>query len=240
MSGRPRSRMTRSGFCSSSSSAVLPFGRVENLVALRGKAHAQQLADRRLVVDDQDLQRRGAHAAVSSFFAAAGIGSRMVNTAPLRSVRFAAVDRAVHRLDEAARDGEPEAGAGAHLVALGDAMELVEDALEIGGRNAVAFVEDLQLRRSPPSRQPWMRMVDPSGAYFAALSRMLNSACSNRTASTSSIGRSAAIIELDAVAGEDLAGAPQRAADDLAEVVRRGVGRRARRIRAWSCRGGWR
>jgi len=30
-------------------------------------------------------------------------------------------------------------------------------------------------------------------------------------------------VELDAVVGENLAGAPQRAADDLAEIVRGGV-----------------
>ena len=37
-----------------------------------------------------------------------------------------------------------------------------------------------------------MRMSVPAGAYFAALSRMLKIACSNSTASTSTIGRSAA------------------------------------------------
>ena len=47
----------------------LAVGRVENVVALGGEPHAQQLADRRLVVDDQDLERCGAHAAVSSCLA---------------------------------------------------------------------------------------------------------------------------------------------------------------------------
>jgi hypothetical protein len=51
----------------------------------------------------------------------------------------------VHRLEEAAGDGKAEPGARPHPVALGDAMELVEDALEVGGRDALAFVEDAQL-----------------------------------------------------------------------------------------------
>ncbi len=43
-------------------------------------------------------------------------------------------------------------------------------------------------------------MVVPGGAYFAALSSRLNSTCSNSTASISSIGRSAARLDLDPVA----------------------------------------
>src|SRR5712675_1804105 len=62
----------------------------EHVVALRAQPHPQQFSDRRLVVDDQNLDWSGGHAAVSSASRAAGIGSRMVNTAPLRSVRLAA------------------------------------------------------------------------------------------------------------------------------------------------------
>ena len=68
------------------------------------------------------------------------------------------------------------------------------------------------------------RIVVPAGAYFAALSSRLNSTCSNSTASSASIGRSGRELHLDLVLRQDLAGAPQRAADDLADVVRRGVG----------------
>ena len=73
----------------------------------------------------------------------------MVNTAPLPVGAVGRRDRAVHGLDEAARDREPEAGAGAHLVALLRAVELVEDAAPVGRRNAVALVEDLQRDRIP-------------------------------------------------------------------------------------------
>ena len=68
----------------------LAVGGFQDLVALGAQAHPQQLADRRLVVDDQDLDRRGVHAAVSSASDAAGIGRRMVRMAPLRSLRLVA------------------------------------------------------------------------------------------------------------------------------------------------------
>src|SRR5262249_25337449 len=69
----------------------LSVRRLEHLIALRAEPHTQELADRRLVVDYQDPQRRRVHAALSSFWPAAGTGSEIVNAAPARSVRFAAV-----------------------------------------------------------------------------------------------------------------------------------------------------
>ena len=77
---------------------------------------------------------------------------------------------------------------------------------------------------APASRQPRMRMVVSGGAYLAALSSRLNSTCSSSTASTDTIGRSAATSSIHGVLGQDLAGAPQRAADDLAHVVRCRIG----------------
>ena len=114
----------------------LAVGGFEDLVALRAQPHPQQFADRRLIVDHQDLDRGGTHAAVSSASDAAGIGSRMVSTAPLRSRAVGGRDRAMHRLDEAARDRKAEAGAGADVIALLRAIELVEDALQFRRRNA--------------------------------------------------------------------------------------------------------
>src|SRR4051794_19558234 len=69
---------------------VPAIGSLEHVVALRAQPQPQQFADRRLVVNDQDSYWRGVHAAVSSACVPAGIGSRMVNTAPLRSARLAA------------------------------------------------------------------------------------------------------------------------------------------------------
>ena len=68
----------------------LAVGGFDDLVALRGQPHAQQFANRRLVVDDQHAERGGAHAAASRRCRSRGIGSLIVNIAPLRSVRFAA------------------------------------------------------------------------------------------------------------------------------------------------------
>src|SRR5262249_45965422 len=63
---------------------------IEDVVALGGEDEAQELADARLVVAHQHLERGCAAAAVSSLGAAAGLGNRAVNTAPLRSARLAA------------------------------------------------------------------------------------------------------------------------------------------------------
>ena len=69
----------------------LAVRRIQHLVALGGEPHAQELADGRLVVDDQDLQGARAHAAASANSADCVTGRVIVNAAPLRSVRFAAV-----------------------------------------------------------------------------------------------------------------------------------------------------
>src|SRR5207244_3621798 len=69
----------------------LAVRRFQDFVALRAQPHAQQLTDRRLVVDHQNLERCRAHAAVSNRSTAGGIGSLIANTAPLRSLRFAAL-----------------------------------------------------------------------------------------------------------------------------------------------------
>ena len=71
---------------------------------------------------------------------------------------------------------------------------------------------DLQTTTAPPSRlRADIRTRAAGGAYFAALSSRLNSTCSNSTAiepQQRQIGRD---IDLDAVAGQHLAGALQRA-----------------------------
>ena len=67
----------------------LAVGGFEDFIALRAQSHPQQLSDRGFVVDDQDLDGGSVHAAVSSILIR-GIGSRIVMTAPLRSVRLPA------------------------------------------------------------------------------------------------------------------------------------------------------
>ena len=124
----------------------LAVRRFEDLIAVRAQAHAQQFADRRLVIDDQDTERGGAHAAASRRCNWSGIGSVMVNTAPLRSGRLAAVIVPCMASTKPRRDREAEPGAGAHVIGLLHAVELVEDAFQVALRNAVALVEDLQDR----------------------------------------------------------------------------------------------
>ena len=60
-------------------------------VALASQADAQQLADRRFVVDDQNLDARICHVSSSRLGISVGTGILIVKTAPERSVLFAAV-----------------------------------------------------------------------------------------------------------------------------------------------------
>ena len=152
----------------------------------------------------------------------------MVKTAPRRSVRFAAVTVPCIASTKPRAIGKAEAGAGAHAVALLTRWNLSKMRSRSPGGMPSPSSRICNWTKFA-SRQPWRRMVDPSGAYLAALSRMLNSACSNSTASTSSIGRSAATSTSTRWRARIFAGAPQRGADDLAEIARRGVeGERAR------------
>ena len=104
------------------------------------------------------------------------------------------------------------------------AIELVEDVLEVLGRDAVAFVQHLQADRIADRASSGCGWWCRSGAYLAALSSRLNSTCSNSTASSSSIGRSAASSSSTWCRARILLARSQRAADDLAEIVQRGVG----------------
>src|SRR6266436_5183735 len=63
----------------------LAVGSLQNFIALRCQPHAQELADRALVIDHKDLGRSGTHAAVSRRWDCGGTGSLIVNTAPVRS-----------------------------------------------------------------------------------------------------------------------------------------------------------
>ena len=105
----PRSRMTRRGFLASSSSAAFAVGRIENVVAVRGETHPQQLANWRLVVDDQNPS--GAVVMRQPHLARDG-GERFRQTdrehGPASVAAVGGGDGAVHGLDEAARDGQAQ------------------------------------------------------------------------------------------------------------------------------------
>src|SRR6185437_11435790 len=57
-------------------------------------------------------------------------------------------DRSAHRLDEAAANGQPEAGTGAMGVAGLSPVELVEDMLQVAGGNARPFIFDRDAHQS--------------------------------------------------------------------------------------------
>ena len=75
-------------------------------------------------------------------------GSAMVKTAPVPVGAIGRRDRAAHGFDEAAADGEAEAGSGSHAVALPHAVELLEDVFEVAQRDPLPFIEHLDAHRA--------------------------------------------------------------------------------------------
>ena len=147
--GRPRSSTTRStGLRRRQSSAGSPSSASITLIALRRQAGAQEAPDRRLVVDDQDAQRSGRRSCGLRARAAVrrqrqGDGE---NRAASDRVRLAAVIVPPMASTKPRQMARPRPGAGALPVGGLHAVEFVEDALEIVGRNA------RRLRRRPASR----------------------------------------------------------------------------------------
>src|SRR5262245_1929056 len=170
----------------------LAVGGLENLVALRAEPHAQQFANRRLVVDHEGLEGRSAHWPRSSGLVSVGSGSGRVQTAPARSVRFAATMAppiASTKPREIARPRPVPARTWSPFCARWNLSKMCSSS--DGGMPSPSSIT---CRCTAPwSRQPSIRTVVPAGAYFAALSRRLNSTCSNSTASSATMGKSLAI-----------------------------------------------
>ena len=117
-------------------------------MALRDQAGPEEAPDRGLVVDHQHAQRRaGGHQERlrrSMGRSWRGTGRVKGEDCPLPVRPIAGGDGAAHGLDEAAADGEPQAGARPASVGGMDAIELVEDTIEIGGGNPLALIDDLE------------------------------------------------------------------------------------------------
>ena len=194
-----------------SASSPFPASRIRYRCAAR---LVREPPDRRLVVDDQDERASAVIAAASSptrVPAGAGKVDGERRAGPVGC--GCRPDGAAECLDEAAADGQSQAGPGPLAVALAP-VELVENALQLGCRNARALVRTSSVTAS--SCRPTIAIVEPAGAYFAALSSRLTNTCSNSTGSSTSIGKSAA-SRLDAVLVE-MRAPLQRGADRLADV----------------------
>ena len=125
----------------------LAVRRLQDVVALRAQAHAQQFADGRLVIDHENLERGRAHAAVSSCLVAGGTGNLIVKTAPGRSGRFAAVIVPCMASTKPREIARPSPVPARTRSPFSRPIELVEDVLEVSGRYAVAFVQHLETDR---------------------------------------------------------------------------------------------
>src|SRR5690348_6889990 len=144
MSGRPRSRITRSGFsCAATSSAPLP-----SAASTTRKPCAARLVrrNRRIGGSSSAIRTQGALAMRARRCDGFGLGGRQSDGKD-RAAVFAAIgsdDGAAHRLDETAADSKTETGAGPLTVLGVNTIEFVEDALLLALRNARPFVLDAQ------------------------------------------------------------------------------------------------
>ena len=71
-----------------------------------------------------------------------GHGDDEDGTLPVRTI--GGDERAAHRLDEAARDGKPKAGARLNLILFIGAMKLLEDTIDLLGGDPPALVGNFQ------------------------------------------------------------------------------------------------
>ena len=116
--------------------------------------------------------------------ASAATGRVMVNTAPERSDRFPprSCPPWPRRTPARSRDQAPFRHARDRLSA---PDRICRRPAPDPRQGYPALIHDLKADRTVRIVQPWMWIVVPAGAYFAALSRRLNRTCSNSTASTS-------------------------------------------------------
>ena len=200
-----------------------------------------EAADRRLVVDDEDADWRARvmrlPARSRALRPATGRRDREDGARPVGAV--AGRDRAAHaprrsrgRWPARARS-RPAAG---RPCGRGRTCRRCARGPRAGCR---ALVQHLKHDASP-SRQPCMRMVEPARRVFRGVVEQVESTCSNSTGSSASIGRSAARSTSTRCCGRILLGPLEALPTISPRSIERQVGLRARRIRAASCRAGWR
>ena len=235
--------MTRSGGAAARCARrVAAVRRLDDLVALGAEAGAQQPADRRLVVDDEDADGAGASCR-GVLGAAVGRGRQGDGEDGARSGRPGCRRRSCRPWPRRSRGrsrgrgrcrpapGRPSARGGTcRRCARGRPAGCPRPRRAPASDDAAAGIAPA-LRRG--------RSV-PAGAYFAALSSRLNSTCSNSTGSTSTIGRSAARSTSTRWPASTWP-ARCRALPTISPRSCGGAVRRDRaRTRAGSCRAGWR
>src|SRR5262245_19760169 len=129
----------------------------------------------------------------------------------------------MHGFDEATGYGQSQACAGAYLVSLLRPVELVKDALEITFGNPSAFIGNLQVNALLVTPAPETdRGV--SRRIFGGIVQQVEQHLLEQNGIHTDRGQVGAQLHLETVPVKDLTGALKRAADDLTDVVQRGVG----------------
>ncbi len=148
-------------------------------------------------------------------------------------------DRAVHRLDEATADRKAKAGAGTPAIGGTNAIELVEDVLQIDGRNARAFVHHLHADTAIVAPGP-DRHQRSGRCVFAGVVEQIEQHLLEQYRIDVEHRQVRLQCDLRAVAREDLAHAAQGAADHVGQLDGTGVQAQAVPIPAASCPAGCR
>ena len=185
----------------------LAVGRLQHVVALRCQARCAAAGGSAARRRRQDLDGVRAHAARHPAGRhSAGTGRRMVKTAPGRSVRLPAEIVPPIASTKPRQIARPSPVPAPDLVALADAVELVEDALEVRRRNARCPRPSPAARRCHRRPSPAARIESMSGRrVFRGIVEQVEQHLLEQHRVESSIGRSAGKIDLDLVIGEDLA-----------------------------------
>ncbi len=142
----------------------------------------------------------------------------------MRSVRLAAEIVPLHGLDEAAGDGEPQAGArpGHGRPSARDRTCRTRCSRSAGGMPGPSS-DHLQHRLSPRRASCGCEIVVPRRRIFRGIVEQIEQHLLEQHGIELEHRQIGGELQLDAGAGQDLAGPPQRAADDLAEIVQRRV-----------------
>src|SRR5882757_8392853 len=124
----------------------------------------------------------------------------------------------MHGFDKAARDGKTKAGAGANVIALLGAIELVEYAIELDRWNPAALIEDLQRDRIAIPRTP-DRYRGIGRRVFRSIVQQVEQHLLEQHGVELQHRQVGGKLQRHLVMHENFSRAPQRAADDLADVM---------------------
>ena len=234
-SGRPRSRMTRSGPRQGDLVDGLgPRVRGEHLVPAGGQADPEGLEQRRIVVDDEDLGHGGAQTGAVT----QGLARHGEDDPGAPGDVGVDPDEPAVRLDEGLGDGQAEAGPAPAAVL----AEHLEDALALlaGDAGTVVAHGDLDPRGRAPRCGPRRHADDAVvGREPLRVLEHVRQDLAHEDVIEVQERQVVRRVDPDAAGRHQAAQRRQRLGDQLVEARRSSAAARAPRPRCGSCRAGW-